>query len=254
MCESVSALKYENKYYFLTSDKLDTFLRSKKGIEWKKTHGINDDDVKGHGFLEEFIYPELKGKAEHWECTDFSSPKNFPDEIVKQLKLGNLRFAIPDSPKQLLTDPAFAEYKKISGQAFAEYEKISGQAFAEYEKISGPAYAEYEKITDQAYAEYEKIRGQAFAEYKKIRDPAYAEYEKITDPAYAEYEKIRGQAFAEYEKIRDQAEAEYKKIRDQAEAEYEKISGPAEAEYEKIRVDTFWNLFMVKKNRAKAWK
>jgi hypothetical protein len=129
VCEFVSALKYENKYYFLTSDKLDTFLRSKKGREWKKTHGTNDNDVKGHGFLEEFIYPELREKAEHWECNDFSSPKNFPYEIVKQLKLGNLRFAIPYSPKQLLTGQAEAEYQKISGQAYAEYQKISGDTF-----------------------------------------------------------------------------------------------------------------------------
>jgi hypothetical protein len=232
MCDFLSALKYKNRYYFLTSDKLDTFLRTKKGIKWKKTHGTNDDDVKGHGFLEEFIYPELKGEAAHWECTDFSSQKNFPDEIVKQLKLGNLRFAIPDSTKQLLTGQAEAEYEKIRDRAEAEYEKIRGPAFAEYEKIRDRAEAEYEKIRGQAYAEYEKITGQAEAEYEKIRDQAEAEYEKITGPAFAEYEKIRGPAHAEYEKISNQAEAEYEKIRD----------------------DIFWNLFMVKKNRSTAWK
>jgi hypothetical protein len=199
MCESVSALKYENKYYFLTSDKLDTFLRSKKGIEWKKTHGTNDDDVKGHGFLEEFIYPELKGKAEHWECTDFSSPKNFPYEIVKQLKLGNLRFAIPDSPKQLLTE----------------------KVYDDYEAKRAPLYADYEAKRDALYADYEAKRDALDDDYEAKRAPLYADYKAKCAHLYADYKAKRA---------------------------------PLHADYKAKSFDLFWNIFMVKKNRTKAWK
>ncbi|MFA5429874.1 MAG: hypothetical protein WC329_01790, partial [Candidatus Omnitrophota bacterium] len=183
MCEFLSAVKTKDKndkdkYYFLTYDLIHNTPRGK--LLQKKYGG---DDLIGHSAIREF-FNLREGRGENWECTDFSSPKNFPIIIVKAIKRGE--FQGFGQPEGLLTQPAYAEYEKITQQADAEYEKITQQAYAEYEKITQQADAEYQKITQQAYAEYEKIR-----------QPAYAEYEKITQQADAEYEKIPQQADAE---------------------------------------------------------
>ena len=163
MCEYISWIEYEGKNYFIT----ETDLQTKEGRKLLKQYNNNiyHKDVVGHGFIRAY-YPELKIMGQNKECTDFSSPKNFPHEIVKQIKAGNMKFAIISD---LLDRPAWAEYEKIKGTARAEYEKIKGPAWAEYKKIEGPALAEYEKIEGTAWAEYKKIEGTAFWKLFKIK-------------------------------------------------------------------------------------
>ena len=72
---------------------------------------------------------------------------------------------------------------------------LSQLAWAEYKKVTQPARAEYEKVEQPAWAEYEKVRQQAWAEYEKIEQQARAEYEKVTQLAWAEYHKIKQQAW-----------------------------------------------------------
>jgi hypothetical protein len=186
MCEFASWKEYKGKVYFIKNSDLIT----KEGKKLLKPEVIAD--LSGHGAIEHY-YPELKGKGVNKERTNFSTPKNFPKEIVRAIKAGKLsRIGLSS---QLLTAEGWAEYEKIRQQAWAEYRKIRQQAWAEYRKIMQQAWAEYEKIRQPALAEYRKIRQQAWAEYEKIRQQAWAEYEKIEQPAWAEYEKIRQQAF-----------------------------------------------------------
>jgi len=186
MCEFASWKEYKGKVYFLK----DSDLSTKEGNELLKPNVIAD--LCGHGAIESY-YPELNGKGENKECINFSSPKNFPKEIVQAIKAGKMtRFGIT---KELLTQQAYAEYEKIKQQTQAEYEKIEQPAYAEYLKIKQQAYAEYEKIEQPAWAEYEKIKQQAYAEYEKIKQQTQAEYKKIKQQAWVEYKKIKQQAF-----------------------------------------------------------
>ena len=83
------------------------------------------DDICGHGAIEHF-YPELKGKGEKKECIDFSTPKNFPKEIVEALK-GNLsKIGIC---LDILNEAGKKEYQKIKQSAYAEYDKIKQSAY-----------------------------------------------------------------------------------------------------------------------------
>jgi hypothetical protein len=132
MCEFVSWIEYEGKSYFLINGDLET----KEGQ--KLLASDVKDDICGYGAIESY-YPELKGKGTHKECTDFSTPDNFPLAIVEALKAGKM------SRIGVVLD-ILNEGGRI------EYEKIQQQAYAEYEKIQIPAYAEYEKIEQQAYA------------------------------------------------------------------------------------------------------
>ena len=164
MCEFASWVEYKGKAYFLVNSDLDT----KEGRELLEPEF--KDDLCGHGAIRKY-YPELKDNGENKECTNFSTPVNFPKEIVKAIKLGKLsKFEIC---LDILNDLGKAEYKKIEQPAYAEYLKIEQPAYAEYEKIEQPAYAEYLKIEQSAYAEYLKIRQPAYAEYKKIEQQGF---------------------------------------------------------------------------------
>jgi len=189
MCQFVSWKKHENKVYFLTNSDLET----KEGKKLLKAEVI--DDLCGHGVIESF-YPELKGKGENLECTDFSTPKNFPKEIIKALKEGKLSRI--GEALDILNKAGRAEYNKIKQSAWAEYLKIVQSARAEYDKIVQPAWAKYFKIKQSALAKYRKIEQSAWAKYLKIEQPARTEYDKIEQSAEAEYRKIEQSAEADY--------------------------------------------------------
>ena len=174
MCEFLSWIEKGNKIYYLTKKQMD----SPKG-EMLKERFPGEGELIGHAAIRAY-YDIDDGKD--CECSDFSTPANFPAVLVAAIKRGDFRGVA--TPNGLL-----------SQQALAEYEKIVQQAWAEHEKIRQPAWAEYKKIEQLAWAEYKKIEQQALAEYGKIEQQAWAEYEKIRQQAWAEYEKIRQQAF-----------------------------------------------------------
>jgi len=202
MCQFISWVEEDNKPYYLDNKALKT----KEGKSLLKYLRDNDSlcDLQGHGALRRY-YSELKGRNQ--ECTDFSTPENFPKEIVnsiKNMEMTNILFG-DETPLVLLNSEGQAEYQKIKQSALAEYKKIEQSALAEYQKIKQPAWAEYKKIEQPAWAEYKKIKQPAWAEYEKIEQPAWAEYEKIEQPAWAEYKKIKQPAWAEYKKIKQPA-------------------------------------------------
>jgi hypothetical protein len=201
MCEDVSWIEYQNNVYFLQNSDLETKEGQKLLLPEVKA------DVMGHGAIEAY-YPELKDKGQHKECTDFSTPKNFPKKIVKAIKEGKrTSFGIH---LDILNDNGKKVYEKIKQLALAEYEKIEQPAWAEYEKIKQLALAEYEKIKQLALAEYMKIQQSALAEYMKIQQSALAEYMKIQQPAWAEYEKIQQLAFSQIVKQKKYRSKEWK--------------------------------------------
>ena len=149
MCEFISYIEKNGEVLFLTGD--DVF-NTKRGKQLQK-HCKSADDLTGHGAIRWYFGIDdkpLEGGKER-ECTDFSSPANFPKPIVKAIKAGLMAGFKDGTPQELLTNPAWAEYEKITNTAWAEYEKITNTALAEYEKIKNPALAEYEKITNTAF-------------------------------------------------------------------------------------------------------
>jgi len=182
MCEFISWIEVdrdgERHVFYLTQRE----LASKRGRKLRKRIG---DDINGHGAIREY-YELGVSVGRNLECDDFSTPSNFPGEIVQDLKDGAFRgFGVG---MELLTQPAWDEYEKIRQPALDEYEKIEQPAWDEYEKIRQAALDEYEKIEQPALDEYEKIEQPAWDEYEKIRQPAWDEY-------WDEYKKIRQPAF-----------------------------------------------------------
>ena len=223
MCHFISWIENGSELQFLTAN--DVF-NTKRGRELQK-HCRHDADVVGHGAIE--FFTETSGGV-HKECTDFSTPKNFPEVIVAAIKAG--AFAGLGTPKGLLNK----------------------KAQAKYDKVCDAAWAECEKVREAALVECEKVRGAALAECEKVREAASAEYYKVCKAAWAECDKVCSAAQSEYIKVRNAAWVEYEKVRDAALAEYDKVCGAALVEYDKVRGETFWKLFADVKNRAKAWK
>ena len=142
MCHFISWIDLNKKIYFLDDLKLNTKDgRKLLGVEYR-------DDILGHGAIRHY-YPELKSKGKDYECDDFSSPDNFPIEIVEAVKKGLFRgFSVAPS---ILTKPARAEYEKIEKPARAEYQAIEKSALAEYGKIKKSAWAEYEETRQSSF-------------------------------------------------------------------------------------------------------
>ena len=128
MCEFVSWKEVDKDVFFLTNKD----LKPRKLKEYKEYNSNWREDLCGHGAIDWF-YPEIKGNGKHKECTDFSTPDNFPPlvvEAIKNMEMTNIGFSLG-----LLNDKGKAEYLKIEQPARTEYEKIQQPAWAEYLKI-----------------------------------------------------------------------------------------------------------------------
>ena len=144
MCEFISWVKYNNKPYFLTYDLIHNTPRG--DIIQKRFPGAGE--LVGHSAIR--AYFELDERGINKECTDFSSPTNFPSEIATALTTGQFRGSITPNVLAILTTDALKEYAERE-KAYAEWEKASAErekADAELKK----AYAELKK----AYAELKK--------------------------------------------------------------------------------------------------
>lgn len=111
MCEFVSWINHKGTNYYLK----DKDLRGKKFNEFKKYNCNWRDDISGHGTIR-FVYPELDGKGSDKECTDFSSPDNFPAEIAASIK--NMEMTKFGVAVGSLTSAKRAEYQKIKLATF----------------------------------------------------------------------------------------------------------------------------------------
>jgi hypothetical protein len=131
MCEFVSCVKKKGakgiKYLFLT----DSLLKTPKG---KATLKKYKDYICGHGAVR--FYFGLGEGVERFEgadveYTDFSTPANFPAEIVKAIKDCNM-IQIGGLPDCVFTEEGLAKVEANVERAKANVEWV--KAYAEWEK------------------------------------------------------------------------------------------------------------------------
>ena len=122
MCEFISWIEVGDELFFLTDDDIN----SSRGRKLKKHLGQEyHNDIKGHGAIE--WYFDMQGKGVHKECTDFTTPDNFPPEIITAIK--GCKFRNIGIAEKLLNKSALAEYEKVRQSAWAEYEKVRQNKF-----------------------------------------------------------------------------------------------------------------------------
>jgi hypothetical protein len=188
MCEFVSWIEKDGTVLFLThADVYDT-VRGKELQAFCKTK----QDYVGHGVIR-FFFELSETSGINKECTNFSSPNNFPTEIADAIKAGKMwGFG---NPQGLLGKVALAKYNKVCNPARAKYDKVCYPALAKYNKVCDAARAEYDKVCNPARAKYNKVCDAARAEYDKVCNAAWAEYSKVYNAAWAEYDKVCNAAF-----------------------------------------------------------
>jgi len=167
MCEFVSWVEKGQSVYFLTGKDLLETDRGREYREWNSgAHAV--DDYTGHGAIR--WYHKLEGGVDR-ECSDFSSPANFPSQIAEAIKRGLYRGL--GHPQELLAQPALSDYHRITQPALSEYQRITQPALSEYQRIRRAAYADYHRITQPAYADYHRIRQAALSDYHRIEQAAF---------------------------------------------------------------------------------
>mgnify|MGYP001569069137 FL=1 len=174
MCEFISWKEFdEGVVLFLTARDM---YHTQRGKELQVFSG-SQDDLIGHGAIDFFF--DLKSKGKDKECTDFSTPDNFPPAIVKAIKAGEFRGL--GVAKELLIPLAWAKYEKVKTSAWMEYEKVRVSAMAEYEKVKDLAQVEHEKVEALAWAEYEKVKTPAQEEYEKVKNKTFWDLFAVTE-------------------------------------------------------------------------
>jgi len=128
---------------FLTDD-----IVKKRLNEFKEFNKNWEEDIKGHGAIRWFYDNDFKGGISK-EYEDFTSPSNFPKEIVEAIK--DCKFKLISFNVHLLNDKAKKEHKEIEQKAWEEYHKIERQAYEKYYKIIQQAYKEYYKISQSTF-------------------------------------------------------------------------------------------------------
>jgi len=85
--------------------------------------------------------------------------------------------------RQLISDSAYLEYKRVRITALEEYARVTAAALQEYAR-SQPSVLDYHEESP------------AYAEYIRVQSPAYAEYIRAITPAENEYKRVEAEAFA----------------------------------------------------------
>jgi len=192
MCEFVSYIEMpDGEIRFLTADMI---FKTRRGKELQR-HDPNRDAWVGHGAIM-FYYEMTERQGKQRECTDFSTPDNFPKKIVIAIKAGKMAIKGVPFPVGLLTAPLYADYEAKRDALYADYEAKRDALDADYEAKRAPLYADYEAKRAPLYADYKAKRDALYADYKAKRAPLYADYKAKRDALYADYEAKRDALYA----------------------------------------------------------
>ena len=103
--------------------------------------------IVGHGAIRWF-YQLRRDDGVDRECTDFSSPGNFPSEIADAIRAGAFRGL--GTPRGLLSQPAWEEYQEVEAASLAEYMQLERMLLAEYRQLERPVSAVEHQDTQAA--------------------------------------------------------------------------------------------------------
>lgn len=159
--KEVTTADGDTEILFLTHDQI---YNSKRGRELQK-HTTPDDYI-GHGAIA--FYYEIDPKiGVDKECTDFSSPNNFPSAITEAIKAG--RFYLLAEPKQLLT-------KKSRNSLDDDYEAKLKPLYDDYWAKLKPLDDDYLAKLKPLYGDYEAKRKPLYDDYLAKRKPLDDDY------------------------------------------------------------------------------
>ena len=210
---------------------------------------VEGEDIWGHGAiyaLHGWAKDNAPARLQGHECTNFSSPSNFPPEIVEAIKAGHMTYGA--AQPAMLSAAGGALYAKRQ-QANAKYKQAYDkrqQANAEYKQ----AYDKWQQA-DAGWQQTNDRWWQADAEWQQANDKWQQAHDKWKQ-ADAEYKQAydkRRQAYAEYKQVDDKRQQADDKWQ-QANAEWKQ----ADAKRQQAYAEIFWAVFADPQNRIEAWR
>jgi len=139
MCEFISWIEFKDEILYMT----DRDLETSNGRKLLKDVGY--EDIEGHGLIRKF-YNIADGKGKNKECEDFSTPDNFPFDIVRDIKKGLFsRFGVA---VKILTKPARAQYDAARKTARVQYGVACQTGRAQYDTACKTAFWEIVNIKE----------------------------------------------------------------------------------------------------------
>ena len=144
MCDYISWIEKGDEILFLTGP--DVFS-SQRGSELQN-HCKSKDDLTGHGAIRWF-YGIGKDVGKERECTNFSTPANFPKQIVKAIKKGQM-WGFGEVPRGILTPALYADYKAKRAPLDADYNAKTNALYADYNAKTNALYADYWALVTDA--------------------------------------------------------------------------------------------------------
>ena len=159
MCDFISWYEKDGAVIFLTDDDLAT----KEGKELRKYLGDQfTRDICGHGAIKKFY--ELKGwdfpdGMQQKECDDFSTPNNFPPQIIEAIKSCKLT-QIGRPPDSVLLQRGIKAIQKDKG--WQETDVKWREADTKWEE----AYAKWEEADTKWQEAYTNAFWEVFSDTK----------------------------------------------------------------------------------------
>jgi hypothetical protein len=180
MCEFVSWIEKDGAILFLTGN--DVF-NTKWGKELRE-HCGNDDDLVGHGAIR-YYYNLSSDTGINKECTDFTKPSNFPDEIVKAIKNGEMRgFSFP--PGLLckpLNEDYWAKLKALDEDYGAKLKPLNEDYWAKRKALDEDYWAKRKPPDEDYWAKRKPLN----EDYWAKRKPLDEDYEAKRKPLDEDY-------------------------------------------------------------------
>jgi hypothetical protein len=171
MSQHYSWIEKDDKTIFLTAD--DVF-KSRRGKQLRQ-HTCRWD-WHGHGAIRWF-YGFTGGRDR--ECTEFSTPKNFPPELVTAIVAGRMwGLGITDNMRAMLLAPAWKQYDAVRAEAWKKYH-------AKYDAVVIPAWKKYRSVP-LASKNYDAVEAEAFAKFRTVGAEARNKYEAVVTEAFAQ--------------------------------------------------------------------
>jgi len=210
---------------------------------------IKDEDIWGRGViyaLHGWAKDNAPARLQGHECTNFSSPSNFPPEIAEAIKAGHMTYGA--AQPAMLSAAGSALYVKRQ-QAYDEWQQI-------YDKRQ-QVDDEWQQANDRRQQADDKWR-QANAEWRQENN----EWRQADDRRQQSYDKWqqaydkRRQADNKWQQAYDkwrQIDAEWQQAYDkwqQVDAKRRQAYAKQQQAYAKI----FWAVFKDPQNRIEAWR
>ena len=176
MCKLISWIEKNYKNYFLTGKQV---YESPTGEALKKWSSNIEEDKTGHGAIR--FYYELEGGRER-ECTNFSTPDNFPADIVLAIKNGEMRGM--GTAKGLLLPALDEDYQAKRKPLDEDYQAKRNALDGDYQAKCKPLDEDYQAKRKPLYEDYQAKRKPLYEDYQAKCKPLYDKFwDLFADPA-----------------------------------------------------------------------